>query len=80
MQKDFTRIASQVFETEFEITLRNHKEEDIVVDVVEPMMGDWQIISSNIKHDKPDARTAVFKAEVPADGEAVVTYRVRVRI
>lgn len=80
VQKDFTRIASQVFETEFEITLRNHKEEDIVVDVVEPMMGDWQIISSSIKHDKPDARTAVFKAEVPADGETVVTYRVRVRI
>jgi hypothetical protein len=79
VQKDFTKIANNVIESEYEITLRNHKESDITVDVVEPMPGDWQVLNSSHDHTKPDARTAVFSIPVEADGEVVLTYRVRVR-
>lgn len=80
VQKEFQRVASTLFESEYEITLRNHKEEDVMIDVVEPMIGDWQIMRSNIEFDKRDAATAVFSVPVPADGETVLTYRVRVRL
>lgn len=79
VQKDYRRISNQVHESTFEITLRNHKEEDIVVDVVEPLTGDWQILEENIVHTKRDARTAVYSLSVPKDGEAKLRYRVRVR-
>ena len=51
----------------------------ITVEVVEPMTSDWQILQSSIPHEKRDAQTAVFQVPVARDGEAVLTYRVRVR-
>ncbi len=79
VQKDYKVIASNVHESEYQITLRNHKETDIVVDVVEPMPGDWQILSNSHPYEKRDARTAVFSIPVKQDGEVVLTYRARVR-
>lgn len=79
VQTDYEVISGNVHESEFKVTLRNHKEQDIVVDIVEPMPSDWRILSSSMEHEKRDAQTAVFSVPVKADGEATVTYRVRVR-
>lgn len=79
VQMDYEVISGNVHESEFKIILRNHKEQDIVVDIVEPMPSDWRILSSSMEHEKRDAQTAVFSVPVKADGEATVTYRVRVR-
>ncbi|MDK1022039.1 MAG: DUF4139 domain-containing protein [Candidatus Hydrogenedentes bacterium] len=78
IQTDYRRIASNVHECSFEIVLRNHKEEDIVVDVVEPMPGDWEILRSSLEFEKVDAGSAVFHVAVPKDGETRLTYRVLV--
>ncbi len=78
IQTDYRRIASNVHECSFEIILRNHKEEDIVVDVVEPMPGDWEILRSSLEFEKVDAGSAVFHVAVPKDGETRLTYRVLV--
>lgn len=78
-QTDFTRISDRVFESAFEIELRNHKDTDITIDVVEPMPADWEILQQSHEHENRDAFTAVFSLDVPADGEATLTYRVRVR-
>lgn len=79
VQTDYEVISGNVHESEFKVTLRNHKEQDIVVDIVEPMPSDWRILSGSMEHEKRDAQTAVFSVPVKADGEATVTYRVRVR-
>jgi hypothetical protein len=79
VQTDYQVLGGSVHESEYRVTLRNHKEQDIVVDVVEPMPGDWRILSSSMPFEKRDARTAVFSTPVKADGEVVITYRVRVR-
>lgn len=79
MQTNYEVISSNVHESQFKITLRNHKEQDIVVDVVEPMPSDWRILSSSMEYVKRDAQTAVFSVPVKANGEATVTYHVRVR-
>lgn len=78
-QTDYRQISDRVFENSFEIKIRNHKEMDIVVDVIEPMTDDWEILEKSHDFEKRDARTAVFKLPVPKDGEVILTYRVRVR-
>lgn len=80
VQVDFRRVSQNILESSYKITLRNHKETDIQVDVVEPIMGDWQILQSNHGHTKRDAGTAVFSIPVKADGEFVLEYRVQIRI
>ncbi len=79
VQTDFERRSNNVFESEFKITLRNHKESNITVDIVEPLPGDWSILDSSHEYSKKDAHTAVFSVPVRRDGETEVTYRVRVR-
>jgi len=79
VQTDYKVYGSNTHESAYEISIRNHKESDIVVDIVEPMPGDWEVVSASQDHEKKDARTAIFHVAVPKDGEAKVTYRVRVR-
>jgi hypothetical protein len=66
-------------EESYEITLRNHKDEDVEVRVVEHMFrwSEWQILESSHEYDKMDAQTIEFRVPVEADGETVVTYTVR---
>ncbi len=78
VQTDYSRIAPTVHESGYTITLRNHKEEAITVEVVESLQGDWKMLESSLPHVKKDARTAAFSVPVPADGEVALSYRVRV--
>jgi hypothetical protein len=77
-QTDFQRIGSNVFEFEFEITLRNHKTTPISVEVNEPIGGTWQMVRSTYASTKSSAWSAQFNVPVAVDGTSVLTYRVRV--
>jgi hypothetical protein len=77
-QTDFQRIASNVYELEFEITLRNHKATPITVEVNEPIGGSWRMLRSSHQWLKSDAWAAGFTVPVATDGTAVLKYRVRV--
>ena len=76
-QTDFTKIATNVYEFEYEITLRNHKASAISVEVNEPVGGTWRMITSSHQWTKTSAWAAQFKVPVAADGTAVLKYRVR---
>jgi len=78
-QTEWRKTASDTYEAAFEIALRNHKAENITVRVVEPVPGDWRILTSSLKPTGGDARAAEFLVPVPKDGEAKLTYRVRMR-
>jgi len=69
----------QVHESAFEIELKNAKKEAVTVNLLEPMPGDWELISQSHPHTKEAAGTARFKVTVPAEGSATLTYRVRVK-
>ena len=66
-------------EESYQITLRNHKEEDIEVRVVEHMFrwSEWKILEASHEYEKQDAQTIEFGVPVKAGGETVVTYTVR---
>ena len=78
-QTDYKKLASNLYEMEFEITLRNHKDVPVTVEVREPLGGDWEIVNSNFTPEKLDARTAGFTVPVSKDGTSKLTYRVRVK-
>jgi hypothetical protein len=78
-QTDWRKIAYDTYEAGFEISLRNHKKEDVVVKIIEPIPGDWVMISHSHKYKKTEAFTAEFNIPVPKDKEAKLTYRVRMR-
>lgn len=71
---DHKRIATNLYRDSYEITLRNHKKEQVVVRVIERQWGDWQIIQKSQDYKKEDANTLIFEAKVPADGEVKITY------
>ncbi|HSE92523.1 MAG TPA: DUF4139 domain-containing protein [Methylomirabilota bacterium] len=78
-QRDFRKIASHVWEVEWEISLRNHKKEAQTVTVIEPVPGDWQVLHATHAAEKIEAHTLRFAVPVAAEGAARLTYRVRVR-
>ncbi len=78
-QTDYQKIDRRTSEMAFEITLRNHKSQPVTIEVNEPIGGDWTMEQSNFKYEKTSAFSARFAVPVPANGEAVLTYRVRVR-
>jgi hypothetical protein len=78
-QMDYDVISSCVSESTWEITVRNHKDEDAEVQIVEPVGGDWEILSSSEEYTTIDAWTFRFTVTVPARGEVTVEYRVHVR-
>lgn len=79
--KDLGRDSKrrQVSESAYEIRLKNAKKEAQTVIVREPIPGDWDMVSSSLPFTKPTSGTAEFKVPVPAGGETVLTYRVRVK-
>ena len=78
-QVDYKSIASHVWEMEFEITLRNHKDTPVTVQVNEPIGGDWEMLSSTYPAKKTEAFAAQFNVPVKANGESVLRYRIRAR-
>jgi hypothetical protein len=77
-QTDFKKIATNVYEMEFEITLRNHKDSAINVQVNEPIGGTWEILSSTYKPTKTAAFAAQFTVPVDKNANSILKYRVRV--
>jgi hypothetical protein len=78
-QMDFSVIGDCTTESEWRVQVRNHKDEPVEVELMEPIGADWQILSSSHRAEKLDAHTFRFTVDVPARGETTVTYRVRVR-
>lgn len=76
---EWKKLMFNRYETAYEISIRNHKKEDIVVKVVEPIPGDWTMVESSHEYRRSEAFTAEFLAPVPKDGETRVTYRVRMK-
>jgi hypothetical protein len=78
-QTDFRKVSASVVELEFQITLRNHKDSAVTVEVNEPIGGDWQMVDSSQKWTKTAAWAARFEVPVAKDATSVLKYRVRVK-
>jgi hypothetical protein len=78
-QTGYKSPGPRSYETEFEITLRNHKDVPVTIEVNEPIGGDWEMMSNTFPFTKTAAFAAQFKVPVEKNGTAVLKYRVHVR-
>ncbi len=77
-QSDFRVIDRKgIYESAYEIVLKNGKKEPVTVTVKEPIPGDWKMLSSSHKHEKAASNTAVWQISVPAEGRVMLSYRVQ---
>jgi len=79
IQTDYKRLGSNLFEVAFEVSLRNHKKEDIKVLVEEPIPGDWEMLLKTHPYEKLSAHLIRFEVPVAKDKEEKVKYRIRFR-
>ena len=77
-QVDWRKVGTNQYEVEYEITLRNHKETPITVEVNEPIGGSWRMLRSSHEWEKTAAWAAQFRVAVAPDAEAKLRYRVLV--
>ena len=78
-QTDYQRPGDDVYETAWRVELVNRSDERVEVQVIEHIQGDWGILESSHDAERLSATRVRFDVGVPADGEATLTYRVRVR-
>ena len=75
-QMDFNELANW-YEYVWAVNLRNHKDEDIVVTVLERTSGDWEITDENYNHTKRSNNEIEWQVPVKANGESTLTYTIR---
>ncbi len=83
-QTDFKKLAgfsryNYVYESSYRIELKNGKDEKVTVRVLEPMPGDWEILSENLGHKKISSSEAEWHVTVPAKGTTELTYSAKVK-
>ncbi len=81
-QTDFRHLTTRpasTYESAHEIKIRNQKDTPVVVRVVEPLGGEWTMVETSIPNKKTAAFESQWEVPVPAGGETVLTYRVRVK-
>ena len=78
-QSDFKAVSPRENESAWTISLRNRKDEDVVVTIREPMGGDWTLLASSLPGKKVDQQTLEFEVPVAKGKETKLTYRVALR-
>lgn len=78
-QTDFRARGGHMYESAYEIVLRNAKKEPVTVVVREPVPADWTMLEETQKHAKVASGTAEWRLKVPAEGSTTLKYRVLVR-
>ena len=62
----------------YRVTITNATDSAATVDVLEQRGGEWRVLTSSAPGEKVSSTLTRFRVTVPAGGEAVLTYRVRV--
>jgi hypothetical protein len=81
-QTDFHRVGPfndrYQYDSSYSIEMRNAKDTPVTLKVVEPMPGDWNVVSENFPHVKSSSATATWTITVPANGKTTLQYTVHV--
>lgn len=83
-QTDFKTLprpskGNSMFESSYELALKNAKNERVIVTILEPIPGEWKILKESHPSHKASSNTARWQIEIPAEGKTTLTYRVQVK-
>ena len=73
-----TRGVHTLATADYRVTLKNATDSAVVVDVQEERAGEWSVVSSSVPPEKVSSTVTRFRVRVPARGEAILTYKIRV--
>jgi hypothetical protein len=73
-----SRGVHTVATADYRVTLKNATDSAVSVDVQEERAGEWSLVASSVPAEKVSSTITRFRVKVPARGEAVLTYRIRV--
>ncbi len=79
VQTEYKHLGWNLYEVAFEVSLRNHKKEDIKVFGEEPIPGDWEMLSNAHPYKKLQSNLILFDVPVAKDKEVKVKYKIRFR-
>lgn len=71
--------GNTMFESAYEIVLKNAKKEAVTVTVQEPIPGDWKLLKESQLSQKTSSNTATWHIKIPAESKATLSYRVQVK-
>lgn len=79
-QTDFRKLNLSLWDVEVasEIRVRNHKDEPATVLLREMLGGQWELVEESREGRRADAGTLEYEVSVPARGEEIVRYRVKI--
>jgi hypothetical protein len=78
-QTDFAIVTSRVFESAYEIELKNAKKEPVTVLLSQYFPAEWKILDESLASTKADASTENWQIAIPPEGSTKLAYRVRVK-
>ncbi len=78
VQTDYHKISTKVHASEWEITVKNRKDKDVTVGIIESFYDNWEIVSKSHPYEEIDAFTIRFDVIIPKDKEVKVKYRVKI--
>ncbi|NEQ12025.1 MAG: hypothetical protein F6K37_41055, partial [Moorea sp. SIO4E2] len=73
------QISNRVTEDSVEISIRNRKEDQAQVWVVERFSGDWKILKTSHSYNQLDAKTVEFPISINPGEEVKITYSVMIK-
>lgn len=79
VQTDFQKVSAEVTETAWEVRLANGGDQPASVTVREAFRADWLVLEESLPHVKDNAAQVRWTVPVPAKGETVLRYRVRMK-
>ena len=72
------RGAHTVATADYRVTLKNALDTAVTIAVQEERAGEWSVVSSSVPAEKISSTITRFRVRVPARGEAILNYRIRV--
>ncbi len=76
-QSGYRRLGDRAAEVSYNITVTNHKHEDIEVLVKEHLRGDWVITDENRKGERIDSTTQAYALKLAEGADSTITYTAR---
>jgi len=74
--KETQQISKRSRQETVEIRLRNRKDKEAAVTVIEHLRGDWKFLGETPKIKKKEANKVEFEVSVPKKGEKIFSYQV----
>jgi hypothetical protein len=78
-QMKVNQLGSCMYDVTWQDVLRNHKDADITVTVLENAYWDWTITDENYPHAKESNQKIKWSIPVKAGGNSTLTYKIRYR-